>query len=440
MHTNKYYIIVIWEAFLFLTYPLVGSELETSIMSPEKFKQTVSELCRDQKVDDFFDFVTSFDHTMMNSVLDTSTESGGSYKAQNLTALAEALYPRDSILKTSALAFHELPVTTRYCLLLSARYGHPVAERIIKFENATGEYEDIVLDEHFINAQIEQGESTVEVLSKLLETPFLWNNISAMNTLRKDDNFEILRDIANESLQKSALSGPQNIYILLNSFFVAEERSSDDNFVTSVEGKKAIKWLQAIYSNCTLAAIQLHRLGELIDNSHKAKVEADDERYGRDDQQIDRKAALAVYERQAQELKSSERYMELAEFYKDLFEASAWTEVELREQDIKNKIFLYLINAHDRGESAAAETAISFISELRSKNPAETIYMPDNKEKSLNEATVFFNELAYLRTCDETYLEGIRQVDHGYNAKVLEFKAIKQKSFRESLISWSLNR
>ena len=339
--------------------------------------------------------------------------------------LAGEFYPTIHLLQSTALSFYELSPVVRTCVMISGKLGNPIAKNILVLEGIEGG--DSELTELLSKADFHD-----DFLLDLLRTPFVWNNIRAMDFLKDPSR----------SGRIFGFMGGINPFVYLNGYFVATELNLDPT--------ASIPWLnEAMRLGSALAAIRLHRMRMPIDDTlptvkgSLAVERAHNNRYGIGGA-VNRLQARAYYE-EALGYTSLDPFlhMEIAEFYKDLYMADAFGEVGMEESEIMGRILCHYKRAHIRGDGEAAPETIKFISYLQRKG---TVFLPgffgdwELPHDDILEALTKLYEIAYLRIENPLFLDRIKKMDKRTSGDIdtLTLRAIRNVAFRSSLIRFGV--
>lgn len=428
--------------FGFLFWLLGCSNIVSStIISPQSFTDEVHFCCKNNEFDRFLLWIQNIDLVSMNrtfkeeeivyptALSGLDTESYKSWKKNYYSEfrtksqtksffLAAEFYPYIQILQSTALSFYELPPVIRTCIMLSGKMGNPIAKNILILEGIDGNSTDL-------QNLLEEADANDSLLVSLLQTPFLWNNISAMNFLKEPKRRAKI-------LSKIEGNDP---FIYLNGYFLSTELNSGPE----------IKWLQsAINLGSALATIRLLNNGLTEEETLPASVREDlalqkayRHRYGREGESNREKAKEHYIEALGFAPMDPFLHMEIAEFYKDIFIANSHSEVQMDGANIVREILHHYRQAHLRGDGEAALETIKFMLHLEENEillPADNFW--DLPQDDIDEAFTKLYEMAYLRREEPIFLERIEKMKKRTAKEIddLKLKAIRNINHRSSII------
>lgn len=437
MSQNKYCI------FFGFWFWLLGCSniFSSTLISPQSFVDEVHFCCTNNEFDRLLLWIQDIDLLSMNrsfketeivyplalSGLDTEYYKSWKEKyyseskrkpQRNSFFLAGEFYPYIQLLQSTALSFYELPPVIRTCIILSGKLGNPIAKNILILEGIDGSSADL-------QNLLEEADADETLLTSLLQTPFLWNNISAVNFLKEPNRRAKI-------LSKITGNDP---FIYLNGYFISTEISSEPT----------TKWLEKARDlGSALAAIRLFDNDFPEEGTLPASVmenlalqKAYDHRYGRQEVPNRKKAHKHYIEALRFAPMNPFLHMEIAEFYKDLYIADSHSEIQMNSSNIVEAILYHYRQAHLRGDGEAALETIKFMLHLEENE----ISLPvgnswDLPQNDIDEAFTKLYEMAYLRREEPIFLERIKKMKKRTAEEIddLKLKAIRNINHRSSII------
>jgi hypothetical protein len=338
--------------------------------------------------------------------------------------LAGEFYPAVQLLQSTALSFYELSPVIRTCVMLSGKMGNSIAKNILVLEGIDGGIPELM-------ELLRETDTNDSLLLDLLQTPFVWNNINAMN---------FLKDPIRRGKVLGYVTG-ENPFIYLNGYFVVTE--------LNLETATGALWLQRSKNlGSALAAVRLHQSDMIIDSTLPATVKesltiqkAHYHRYGIEG--VFNRAQAKVHYEEALAYAPMDPFlhMEIAEFYKDLYIAEAHNEIEMDSNTIVSAVLYHYRQAHVRGDGEAALETIKFILHLEEKEVALPFSNAwDLPQADIAEAFTRMYEAAYQRREESIFLERIIKLGKRTAAKMeeLKFKAIRNITHRNSIIRFGI--
>lgn len=420
----------------------------STIVAPQAFTDEVDTCCRSNEFDRFLGWIQEIDLLSMNRVFKETTpfaipsiihgfeadyytrwkeEYYARFRNINQTKsflLAGEFYPAIQLLQSTALSFYELPPVIRTCIMFSGKMGNPIAENILMLADI----------DNGLEAILERAGIDDAAMFSLLQTPFVWNNIEAMNFLKDPSRYPRVLSLVNG----------ENPFVYLNGYFLLTELNLEATVDTS--------WLErAKILGSGLAALRLHQRDLLIDftnvppttvrgsiaihNAYRFRYETTEEAPNRTQARVFYEEAL-TYEPTDPFL-----HLEIADFYKDLYSAEVPHEVELEETAIIEKTLFHYKEAHIRGDGDAALETIKFVSYLQEKEVA--IPTPNAWElpaADIQEALTLLYEAAYHRREEPIFLTNIKKLGRRTEAtiKAFELKVIRNLNHRRSIIRFGV--
>ena len=438
--------------FFIISVRIIGAQCasaeEDVLYTPQQFNNKLYDYCVQLNIDSFLEWANTLDNSInqefqkIDIVVPESMDEISKERVQRWKRdyydifrtrrqtkaflLAGEYYPYVFLLQSTAYAFHELPAVTRICVLLSGKLGCPEAETLLILENPTSEF-----SQTRVTQRINQARSDERSLCDLLKTPFVWNNIAAMDFLRE----ERIRECVFDYVSNRNFTNP---FIYLNAYFLADELNSLDSTV--------IGWLEKAQNlGSILATLQLHKLGHThiesspivlanfsINMAHMC-------RFGRGVEMERSRANQHYQEALAYIPHDPFLCMEIAEFYIDLYMAKAFLEIRQSPDHMQYQIFTLLKEAHIRGDGDAARVASQFIGYLyKNSEPFYGFNEWNLPADNINEALTCVYEYAYLRQEDPILVSFIQELGKRTREEMLLFqrKAIRSIAFRTSMIQW----
>ncbi len=437
--SQKKFISILGIAFWLFCFPTTYG---TTIDNPQTFTNKTYSYYTSNNLDEFFRWVQSINLSGMNpafkdktpffktpsTILDTEaayytkwkSEYYGEFGAINQRKpflLAGEFYPAVQVLQSTALSFYELSPVIRTGIIISGKLGNPIAENILMLEGIDKD----------LTTLLEGSDGDDGALVRLLQTPFVWNSIEAMN---------FLKDPARHDRVLAFING-DNPFVYLNGYFILTDILGVTPQNDWLEKAKAL--------GSGLAALRLHPRGVPIDLSTIPATVAENlalqnarlYRYGIEGT-FDRAQARTFYEEALNYTPLDPfLHLEIADFYKDLFIVDACPEVGLDNPEIIQRTLFHYKEAHDKGDGDAALDTVKFLSHLEEKGilipPSNAWGLPHD---DIPEALTLLYEAAYQRRDEPILLDQIKKLRKRTDTVIDEFKlkVIRNLNFRQSII------